>query len=558
MLTAQLHPYQDPAVDKFLGRGNMLAAMDMGTGKTIVSIAAAEELLGCGDVNLCMAVVPGGLKYQWAQSIAKFTDIPTRTKKVKNKTIVIPKEPHGIVIDGSPGWYDDATDEYHPGSRDKLYSMIGPETDYVILSYDSVLDDFLQVSKIKPQMVVCDEITQIKSPGAKRSMRIKSMLNAKYRLGLTGTPIDNMLEDLYSIMEWVDPDLLGPYEWFDKSYIDRDGNGVVLGYKNTHILREKLEPVLYRKRKTDPDVAPYMPNVQVDHWPVDMDPATRTVYRVIAGDLLGMLESARLANAFDLAAHYTGKGKQLSENSELGKIMARQQAVSLFLDHPDLIFESASDYEDSQKQKKAGVKKKIWPGSKYCKELVDSGTLDDIFHSAKLDVLVRNCKRLLDADPVAKILIYTKYRRMLEVMQAAFGLPCVQYKGGMTAASKAAAIQQFTDDPGCKLFLSSHAGAYGCDMYMANHLVNYDHPEAAGKADQINNRHVRASSEFGNVFVHNMYVDGTLEMRDLDRLDFKRTIGSAFLDGEGADAEGRIRDTRGTLTSWLRASLEAG
>jgi len=125
----------------------------------------------------------------------------------------------------------------------------------------------------------------------------------------------------------------------------------------------------------------------------------------------------------------------------------------------------------------------------------------------------------------------------------------------MTSAAKAAAIQKFTVDPECRLFLSSHAGAYGCDMYMANHLVNYDHPEAAGKSDQINDRHVRASSEFGNVFVHNMYVEGTIEERGLDRLEFKRTIGSAFLDGEGADREGRVRDTRGTLTDWLRESL---
>lgn len=555
MLTATLHPYQDPGVDKFLGRGNMLAAMDMGTGKTVLSIAASEELLGCGDINLCMCVVPGGLRYQWAKSIAKFTDIPTRIKKVQGREIVIPREPYGIIIDGTPGRYDEAADTYYPGGRDKLYEMIGPETDYVILSYDSVLDDILQVKKIKPQMVVCDEVTQIKSPGAKRSMRIKSMLNARYRLGLTGTPIDNMLEDLYSIMEWVDPDLLGKYEWFDASYIDRDSNGAVLGYKNTHILRSKLEPVMFRKRRTDPDVAPFMPAVGTDDWPVQMDPQTAVAYRVIAGDLLTALESARLTNAFDLTAHYTGKGKQLSENSELGRIMARQQAISLFLDHPDLVFESASDYEESQKQKKAGVHKKIWPGSKYCHDLVDTGVLDDIFHSAKLDALITNCKRLLAQDPGTKILIYTKYRRMLDVMQTAFDLPCVQYKGGMSASAKAAAIQRFTDDPECRLFLSSHAGAYGCDMYMANHLVNYDHPEASGKADQINNRHVRASSEFGNVFVHNMYVEGTIEERDLDRLEFKRTIGSAFLDGEGADSEGRVRDTRGTLTNWLRDSL---
>lgn len=534
----------------------MLAAMGMGTGKTAVAIAAAEELIGCGDINLCLCVVPGGLKYQWGKALAKFTDIPTRTKKIKGETLVIPKEPYGIIIDGTPGSFNEQTSEYVKGQRDKQYDMIGPETDYVILSYDSILDDYLQVSKIKPHMVVCDEVTQIKSPGAKRSLRIKSLLNSKYRLGLTGTPIDNMLEDLYSIMEWVDPDVLGRFDFFDASYIERDDNGYVSGYKNTHILRDKMQPVMFRKLRTDPDVAPFMPEVFTDDWPVEMDPETEAVYRVMAGDLLSMLESARLTNAFDLVAHYTGKGKQVSENSELGKIMARQQAINLFLDHPDLVFESASDYEDSRKQKQAGVKRKIWPGSKYCKELVDTGVLDDIFHAAKLDELVSRCDELFADDPTTKILIYTKYVRMLDVMEAAFApRVCVQYSGALTSSGKAAAIQKFTDDPDCHIFLSSHAGAYGCDMYMARHLINYDHPAAAGKADQINDRHVRASSEFSDVYVHNMYTENTTEVRDLDRLEFKRSVGSAYLDGVGADADGRVMDTRMTLTDWLRQSL---
>lgn len=557
MLTLPLLPYQDPAVDKFLARGKLLMTMDMGTGKTVVSIAAAEELLGCGDINYCMVVCPASLKWQWAEALAKFTDVPTRVKKVKidgkTEELVIPQEPYGIVIDGTPGKFDEESGEYIPGQRDAQYELIGETTDYIIMGYDNVLDDHLKVSKIRAQMVVCDEVTQIKTPGTKRSKRIKRMLNAPYRLGLTGTPVDNILEDLYSIMEWVDDEVLGRWDSFDASFIRRDDNGVVLGYRNLDVLRDLLAPAIFRKRRTDPDVASYMPEMVEDDWWVDLDDDSWDVYITMAHDLLDTLKNARVVGGFDIAAHYTGS--RVSENSDLGRIMARQQAISLLLDHPLLVVESAYEYQDSQEQKAAGAKKKLWPGSKYCYEFLSSGKELTDMPSPKIDKLVEKCRHILDTEPDSKILVYTKYKRLLDIIQNAFDLPAVQYKGGMTSSAKAAAIRKFTVDPECRLFLSSHAGAYGCDMFMANHLVNVDQPPAVGKADQINGRHVRAASEFKIVYVHNMLVSGTIEERDPVRLKFKRRIGSAILDGEGATADWAIDDDRVSLTTWLEASL---
>lgn len=554
MLVRPLLPYQDPAVDKFLARGKLLLAMDMGTGKTVVSIAAAEELLGCEDINYCLIVCPASLKYQWAEAIAKFTDIPKRTVKVKKTSIVIPQEPYCIVVDGTPGSWDEGTGEYTPGTRDKQYAMIGPKTDYIIMGYDNVLDDHVHVRRIEAQMTVLDEITQIKTPAAKRTKRIKRMLDSPYKLGLTGTPVDNILEDLFSIMEWVDPDVLGDWFIFENAFIQRDGSGQVTKYVNMDTLREILEPAIFRKRSTDPDVAQYMPRVHTGDWYVDLDDHTWDVYCDMANDLLVALEQSRIINPFDIAARYTGK--KVNESSALGKIMARQQAIKLLLDHPDLVRNSAREYAESERQRKEGVVKKLWPGSKYAHEVVQSGLVDDLMHSPKIQRLVRECHKILNENEENKILIYTHWVPLLDIIMNAIGLPAVQYKGTMTPVNKAAAIRKFAEDPECRIFISSHAGAYGCDMYMANWLINLDLPPAVGTAAQINGRHVRAASEFTQVYVRNILASGTIEERDPERLNFKGRIGSAILDGIGADIDGSITDDRQSLTDWLRETLE--
>src|ERR1035441_8521 len=86
MMITNLYPYQEPPVDLFLARGSLLLAMEQGVGKTMVAIAAAETLLGCGDIGLNLVVVPASLKYQWAERIAEHTDIPTIEVTIKGES----------------------------------------------------------------------------------------------------------------------------------------------------------------------------------------------------------------------------------------------------------------------------------------------------------------------------------------------------------------------------------------------------------------------------------------------------------------------------------------
>jgi SNF2 family DNA or RNA helicase len=167
----------------------------------------------------------------------------------------------------------------------------------------------------------------------------------------------------------------------------------------------------------------------------------------------------------------------------------------------------------------------------------------------KLDFLSEKLDDILGFDGT-KILVFSRYPEMLQLIDEYMGVPAVQYHGRMSAVSKAAAVNRFTNDKSCRLFLSSHAGAYGTDMRMASHLINYDLPWSAGRSDQINARHQRASSEFTKVFIRDMIMSGTIEVRKLAMLDYKRRIGAAVVDGV-VPRSGRIENDLVSLTQFL-------
>lgn len=545
MLTVPLLPYQIPAVDKFLAERGLLVTMDPGTGKTIVAIAAAEKLLDRGKIRRCLCVVPASLKYQWAQRLAQFTDMPGVQVKAGKETITVAAPPYCITVDGSQD------------RRDAAYAMIGPDTEYVVLGYPNVLSDWQVIAALPWDMVVLDEITAVKNPGSDITRAVRETFAVPWRLGLTGTPVENKPEELYAIMEWVTPGYLGDPAAFDRAYVKRSASGDVMRYKNLPVLHAQLQAVTYRKKRSDPDVAPYFPREDESTWLVDLPPDLRSAYTALAADLLDELQALKRRGTFDVAAAYRG-GKP-DEGTAVGRVAARMQAMEMLTCHPALISLSASDYIYSEVQRASGTVKAAWPGSKWCNDIVNSGVISAplAMSTPKLDYLTGRCHEIT-RDPDTKILVYTKYTRMLPLLAEAMefnGIGTVTYSGEMTAPRKAGAIARFTDDAQCRVFLSSHAGAYGCDMYMASHLVNYDIPWSGGKAEQINGRHVRASSTRKVTYIRHLLARDSLDERKLAQVRFKQRLASSIIDGHGADHLGRIENDNGTLTGFLEDLL---
>ncbi|MFI0265665.1 DEAD/DEAH box helicase [Streptomyces luteogriseus] len=542
MFVGELRPYQDSAVDRMVERGSLLMAYDQGTGKTVCAVAASEELMGEGKVTTTLIVALSSLKLQWAEALANFTDLRKRWIKVKDQYIRVPAADQCVLLDGGPE------------KRAKLYRQIEEtQPEYIIATYDQIIDDWRHIKRLDVQCIIIDEATQIKSFKADRAKKIKRLW-APYRFALTGTPIENgKPEEVFSIMEWVDPDVFGRWDLFDKTYLERAHGGWVVEYKNMDVFHEVLSEAMARKKATDPDVAAYMPKVEFTERMVQLDFPTRRAYRQIAADLSYELDRARQRNrgSFDLAAYYSGS-KQPDEKSAQGRIMARMLAAQMLLDHPELLRKSAQDFEKSELLRQEGVEKSNWPGSKYAYQIVSQGLLDDLTTAPKTKAVVNEIRTILEEDPDHKVVVFCVFRDFGAILQQALSeYGSVAFHGQLTPQAKAAAKQQFLKDPKCRLFAASDAGGYGLDLPVASHLINVDYAASAGAQDQRNTRHRRTSSEWPVIYVVDFLVEGTLEERKRDQLGLKRRVASAALDRRGADKDGKIENNVESLTNHL-------
>jgi SNF2 family DNA or RNA helicase len=173
----------------------MLVAYDLGLGKTVLTIAAIERLMDNSEITAPgLVVCLSSLKYQWSNSITKFTNSTSKP----------------LVIDGTPkqreAQYAEAMDWVNSG------------VDYIIMNYEQVVNDWEFVSKLPRGFVVLDEATAIKSFKSKRSKHVKRLSSCDFKFALTGTPIENgKPEELYSIMQFVDKEVLGRFDIFDSA-----------------------------------------------------------------------------------------------------------------------------------------------------------------------------------------------------------------------------------------------------------------------------------------------------------------------------------------------------
>lgn len=465
-----------------------------------------------GYVYLCLIVCPAALKYQWEERIRQFTDSEV------------------MVVDGTKTERDRCYHAVHDG---------GLNYEYVIISYDyALLDEY--VTHLNPEMVVLDEASAIKSFKTQRSKKVKKLFkDVPFRLALTGTPIENRPEELYSIMQWVDATVLGRYDLFERSYITRSPRGWVTAYKNLDVLNQRIGDAMIRKSRTDPDVAPYLPAVDNANWIVPLDKRLIKIYCVIAAD---MLDELRNIDNFSNLKWNAAVNSYLNDDTPSGRLMAMHMVMEMLLCHPRLIQWSATRYMTGDRE-----------GSEYAWLLNKSEVLNTL-PVPKLDLLKLELEFILE-NPNSKVLIYSKYKEMLNILKDELPYKSVLFTGDMSAKEKDEARKIFDKDPGVRLFLSSYAGGYGLDMRMADYLINYDHPWSFGLQDQINSRHVRASSEFSTVFVRNLVTHNSIEERKMRVLDRKRNMSDIAIDGIYTDSG--ANDTTVSLDSdFLRSHLE--
>jgi SNF2 family DNA or RNA helicase len=510
MFKGTLWPYQQEAVDRMVDRGQMLLGMVMGAGKTPTTLGAIEALHEEGEIDRCLVIVPASLKYQWMREIQKFTDAKT------------------TVIDGSKS------------KRDAQWRM-SHTSRYVVVNAETLANDVDRIGKI--QAVVVDESTMIKNRTAKRSRLIKKIgRTVPYRYALTGQPIENRPEELFSIMEFVDKEVLGDFKTFDRTFIVRDTWGKPMRYRNLDKMNKAMRECMIRK--TREDIQDQLPNIIHQTIPIPFDSRGASVYKRIADDLLSKISEAmsKGKGSFNLWSHYNGSDGDEAQ----GQIMSRLTILRMLCDNPELVRKSAINY--------------ITPGnssgSQYAHDIVHMGWLEGANATPKLDACIDYIQEVLDESPENKVVLFSFFKENLRLIQKATEsmTNSVLFMGGMDAEARDASKQKFATDPNCRLFLSSDAGGYGVDLPMANYLISYDLPWSSGKLEQREARIIRLSSEFPHVTIATFVMQGSIEERQYEMLQLKRSVNEAFIDGKHHDKDSSMDLTLDTLSGFLRGS----
>ena len=493
MRTNNLYPYQ--AIDSVvMAESNVLLAYDMGLGKTPTTLVTLDELRRRGDITgPGVIVVPASLKWQWEREVQKW---------VTNA----------------------ATQVIHGGPAQRLNQYIAAQTaDYVIMTYDSFVRDWDGHKNLKAFLVL-DEATAIKNFKSKRSQHFKKVRDRyTVRFALTGTPIENgNPEELFSILEWVDPEILGKYWPFEKRYIRRNPLGWIEGYRNLDDFHARIKPYVLRRTHKEPEVAKYLPKVRhLDPYIVEMDRTTEKAYTQIADGILSSLD--------EMLTKYNGatNNTYLPDHPD-GELMGKIQTARMLLDHPSVVANADGDYATF---------------------ITSAGRLPA--SHPKLDAVIEYVNDFLDADPANKVVIFTSFVHMAELLEFIWKDMAVKFTGQMSAKARDEAKLKFQHAAGVRVFVSTDAGGYGLDLPQANLLVNYDQPWMAGLLKQRNARIRRASSDWDYVVIQDFVVGGTLEERMLDMLAHKMAVSDAIIDGEGITEDGQLISSLDSLRSFL-------
>src|SRR5262249_8448150 len=217
LLRVPLYPYQLRGALFAACRGRCILGDDMGLGKTVQTLAAAEFLARERGVERVLVVAPASVKYQWEGEIRKYTCRPAQ------------------VIEGTTP------------QRRALYRE---PTFFRLINYEVALRDLDEINAWQPDLIVLDEAQRIKNWESKTTRAIKK-LRSHYAIVLTGTPLENKLEELYSIVQFVDDRRLGPAFQFLHDHRVLDSTGKLVGYRNLDRIREKLQPILLRRTRRE-------------------------------------------------------------------------------------------------------------------------------------------------------------------------------------------------------------------------------------------------------------------------------------------------------------------
>ncbi|MFF1445330.1 DEAD/DEAH box helicase [Streptomyces sp. NPDC058295] len=454
-LDATLRDYQRRGLDWLarttaLGLGCCLAD-DMGLGKTVTLIALhLHRQTDASAAGPTLVVCPTSLMGNWQREIEKFAP-------------------------GTP------VRRFHGPQRD-LASLADGE--FVLTTYGTLRQDAGRLGEVPWGLVVADEAQHVKNPYSATARALRT-IDTRARVALTGTPVENNLSELWAIMDWTTPGLLGRLGAFRTRYaraVESGGDPAA-----AERLGRLVGPFLLRRRKSDPGIAPELPPKTETDRPVALTREQTGLYEAVVRETL-----AAIAEADDMARR--------------GLIVKLLTGLKQICNHP-------AQYLKEERPRTAG-------------------------RSGKLELLDELLDTLLAEG--ASVLVFTQYvrlARLLEQHLAARGVPTQFLHGGTPVAERENMVRRFQDGEVPVFLLSLRAAGTGLNLTRAEHVVHYDRWWNPAVEAQATDRAYRIG-QTRPVQVHRLIAEGTIEDRIAAMLRRKQHLADAVLGyGEAALTE---------------------
>ncbi|HML73204.1 MAG TPA: DEAD/DEAH box helicase [Anaerohalosphaeraceae bacterium] len=441
LLKAELLPYQFDGIAFAVGAGRAIIADDMGLGKTIQGIGAAELLAREAGIAKVLIVCPTSLKSQWRSEINRFCERPCQ-----------------LVL----------------GSAKERVAQYDNDCFFTICNYEQVMRDAKSIEKIRWDLIILDEGQRIKNWEAKTTQMMKS-LRSRFALVLSGTPLENRLDDLFSVVEFVDDRRLGPSFRFFNTHRVVDEKGKLLGYKNLDKLREKLAPILLRRTRSE--VMKQLP------------PRTDEVVRIPP----------------------TAEQYEINRNQ---KMIIQSIVNKAYISEMDLL--------------------RLQKALLICRMAADSTFLVDKQppgFSTKLERLTELLETL-NSEKDCKIVLFSEWTTMLDLIEPILQklkMDFVRLDGSVSQKKRAQLVHTFQHNPNCKLFITTNAGSTGLNLQTANTVINVDLPWNPAVLEQRIARAHRMGQK-NPVQVYILVTEQTIEEGMLGTLAAKKEVAMAALD----------------------------
>ncbi len=473
-LRRKLYPYQREGVERFLAAGRLLLADDMGLGKTTQAIAACHALFEAGRVRRGLVIVPASLKGQWLREWQATTDVPA------------------AVVEGAP--------------PERLEAYRGLKRGFLILNYELLLRDGEAIHALGAEMVVLDEAQRIKNYATKSAASVKA-LAPEYRLVLTGTPMENRLEELASLLDWVDDVALAPKWRLVPGYTRGLGDGggsPGSGARNLESLRQRLAPCLLRRVRRE--VLAQLPPRKDTRVPVAMTPQQAEEHAALVRPIAALLRVTRR------------RPLTHAEFLKLMQLLNRQRMICNGLGQ--LHFEE------------------LWPS--YSGSRANATLLEGLF-SPKLLELRRLIADLV-LDQGRKVVVFSQWRRMLRLAEWSVrallsdaGLESRFFTGAEKPQQRTRSVVDFHDDPRVATLFLSDAGGVGLNLQRAaSACINLELPWNPAVIEQRIGRIYRLGQK-RPIDVYNLVSESGIEARIAGLLGTKQALFSELFDGTSND-----------------------